>query len=303
MELKKLIEDYLTFLSVEKGLAKNSLVSYQFDLKKYLEYLVDLGKSDFSSVTHQDLTNLLFQLKERGLSAASIARHLSAIRGLHHYLVREGIIKEDVTDRVGSLKLWKRLPEFLSVDEVEQLLSAPNVKTDQGFRDRTSLEVLYATGMRVSELIHLRLQDLDLSAGVIRCLGKGAKERLIPLGRQAQKWLERYLLAIRPKFDKARSSAVFLTRRGKEMTRQNFWILLKRYIRHCHIKKRVTPHTLRHSFATHLLERGADLRIVQELLGHSDIATTQIYTHLHTSRLKRIYEQFHPHSQKNFSLS
>lgn len=292
--LSQPVESFFVFLSVEKGLAQNSLVSYHFDLEKYQYYLCELGKKDLSSVTHDDLIRFLFYLKDRGLSASSISRHLSAIRGLHRYLVREGRLKEDVTERMDSLKLWKYLPEFLSVGEVEQLLSVPDIRRDQGIRDRTALEVLYATGMRVSELVNLRTGQVDLMAGVIRVVGKGNKERLVPFGRQAQKWLRRYLSNVRPKVDKKKSTDLFLTHRGKRMTRQNFWILLKRYLHQCRIQKHVTPHTLRHSFATHLLERGADLRVVQELLGHADISTTQIYTHLQTSRLKKIHTEFHP---------
>lgn len=293
------MESFLAFLSVEKGLAKNSLVSYRFDLGKYLVYLSNLGKNDLSEVTHENVTDFLFYLKDKGLEATSIARHLATLRGLHHHWVREGKLKTDVTDRVDSLKLWKRLPDFLSVEEVERLLAVPDIHADQGIRDRTALELLYATGMRVSELVTLKTQQLDLTVGIIRVIGKGSKERFVPVGKQAQKWLQRYLTAVRPRIDKKKSPDLFLTNRGKGMTRQNFWTLLKRYLRQCRIQKHVTPHTLRHSFATHLLERGADLRVVQELLGHVDISTTQIYTHLETSRLKKIHEQFHPRSGKN----
>ena len=294
--MKEEIESFLAFLAVEKGLAKNSLVSYRFDLKKYQQYLTDLGKQSFSTVTHDDLTSFLFHLKDKGMEATSITRHLTAIRGLHRFLVREGKLKEDVTERVDSLKVWKRLPDFLSVEEVEYLLATPDIRADRGIRDRTAMEVLYATGMRVSELVNLTTEQLDLMMGIIRVVGKGSKERLVPIGRQAKKWLERYLTMTRPKFDKGKSSDLFLTNRGRKMTRQNFWTLLKRYLRQCQIQKHVTPHTLRHSFATHLLERGADLRVVQELLGHVDISTTQIYTHMETSRLKKIHEDFHPRS-------
>lgn len=297
--LSQPVEDFFVFLSVEKGLAKNSLVSYRFDLEKYLAYLSKLGKNDLSEVTHENVTDFLFHLKDKGLQATSIARHLASLRGLHRYLVREEKLKSDVTDRVDSLKLWKRLPEFLSVEEVERLLAAPDIQADQGIRDRTALELLYATGMRVSELVTLKTQQLDLTVGIIRVIGKGSKERLVPVGKQAQKWLQRYLTTVRPRADKKKSPDLFLTNRGKGMTRQNFWTLLKHCLRQCRIQKHVTPHTLRHSFATHLLERGADLRVVQELLGHVDISTTQIYTHLETSRLKKIHEQFHPRSARN----
>ncbi|MBI1976812.1 MAG: site-specific tyrosine recombinase XerD [Candidatus Omnitrophica bacterium] len=293
------LEGFLAFLSVEKGLSKNSLVSYRFDLIQYFQYLTKIKKLDLSLVKHEDLTNFLFHLKDQGMEASSIARHLSAIRGLHRYLVREGTLKNDITEKVDSLKLWKRLPEFLTVEEVEKLLAAPDLKTDQGIRDRTALELLYATGMRVSELVNLKMEQLDMMVGIVRVFGKGSKERLVPVGKQAQKWIQRYLTVVRPQFDKKRSSDLLLTNRSKGMTRQNFWTLLKRYLRQCRIQKHVTPHTLRHSFATHLLERGADLRVVQELLGHVDISTTQIYTHLETSRLKKIHEQFHPRSGRN----
>lgn len=293
--MKELIKEFLDYLSIERGLSKNTLDSYGRDLRKYANYLKANGNENPGNVKRQDIQNFLFKLKESKLNASSIARNLVAIKVFHRYLMVQRYIKEDVTSVLETPKLWKTLPDVLDLNEVEAILERPNVRNKQGVRDRATLELMYATGMRVSELVNLKLTDLHMDAGFVKCVGKGQKERIIPIGRKAKEALRKYLKKARLKFLKrGESNALFLTRLGKPMSRQSFWMMIKRYVREAKIKKRVTPHTLRHSFATHLLQRGADLRIVQELLGHANISTTQIYTHINKERLKQIHQKYHP---------
>jgi len=293
--MKELIKEFLDYLSVERGLSKNTIESYGRDLDKYISFLKSKAIESLDSVKRQDIQNFLMYLKEKGLNASSIARNLVAIKIFHRFLVSQRCIKEDVTSVLEAPKLWKTLPEVLDLSEVEALLGKPNIRDRQGQRDKAALELMYATGMRVSELVNLKLNDLNLDVGFVKCLGKGRKERIIPVGRKAKEALKKYLEKARPKFIKrGDANALFLTRLGRPMTRQSFWLMIKHYVRNARIKKRVTPHTLRHSFATHLLQRGADLRIVQELLGHANISTTQIYTHINKERLKQIHQKYHP---------
>jgi integrase/recombinase XerD len=293
--MKKLLEEFFNFLSVEKGLSKNTLSSYRNDLNKYISYLEN-NKIDFiDKVKRSDITNFLMSRKDKGILAISISRNLVAIKGFHRFLLRENFIGEDVTSVLEAPKLWKRLPDTLNIDEVLKLLKSPNVREKQGIRDRAALELLYATGMRVSELVNLRLSDLNLDVGFVKCIGKGQKERIIPVGKFAIDWLKKYLDKTRPIFLKNKQNEkLFITRYGRNISRQTIWKLIKKYASVARIKKRLSPHTLRHSFASHLLERGADLRIVQEMLGHSNIATTQIYTHIDRGRLKMIHQKYHP---------
>jgi integrase/recombinase XerD len=236
----------------------------------------------------------MFQ-KDKHLSANSISRSLVAIKTFHRFLTRERHIKEDVTNVLDSPRLWKNLPETLSVSEVEEIIKTPNTRNWLGLRDKAILELMYATGLRVSEIVNLNIDSINMDVGFLRCIGKGNKERIVPIGEQARKALVRYLSRARVKIKNAQSSnTLFLSRLGKGISRQSFWKMIKKYTRIAGIKKDITPHTLRHSFATHLLERGADLRVVQEMLGHSDISTTQIYTHINKERLKSIHHQFHP---------
>ena len=287
------ITDFLTYLSVEKGLAENSLLAYRNDLNKYTTFLSRRKAYDLDQVTREHITQFLFQEKERKQASSSIARTLVAVKLFHRFLVKEGFLKRDVTDLMESPKLWKRLPQFLSIQEVDALLRAPNAKKSSGIRDRAILELMYATGMRVSELVGLRTEDLNLEARFLKCLGKGSKERIIPLGRAAKEAVEHYLNKVRPNC--ATNDQLFVgMKRSERFTRQAVWQMIRRYAKEARIKKRIMPHTLRHSFATHLLERGADLRVVQELLGHADISTKQIYTHVSCDRLRSIHEQFHP---------
>jgi integrase/recombinase XerD len=289
-----LIDGFFEHLVVERGLAQNSLEAYRRDLERYIGYLKSRRKQA-TALDRAEVPRYLLALREAGLGPRSVARHLSAIRQFHRFLVREGHASEDPTSHLESPRPWHRLPTVLSSDEVDRLLACSERTTPQGLRDRAMLELLYASGLRVSELVGLRLADLDLAVGVVRVLGKGHKERLVPLGDAAAQSLRAYLADGRPRLEKRRPSPhLFLGRHGRGLTRQMFWQLLRRSVRAAGITKPVTPHTLRHSFATHLLERGADLRSVQLMLGHADIGTTQIYTHLTRAHLKAIYDKHHP---------
>jgi len=289
-----LLDRFLEHLVVERGLAQNTLDAYRRDLTRYAAYLRG-RKQAVTALDRTVIPRYLLALREAGLNPRSVARHLSAIRQFHRFLVREGIVTEDPTAHLESPRPWRRLPGVLSRAEVERLLAPRPLQSPQAFRDRAMLEVLYASGLRVSELVGLRLSDLDFNVGVVRVLGKGNKERLVPLGDAAIESLRAYLTQARPLLERRRAVPhLFLGRHGRGLTRQMFWILLRRYVRAAGITKRVTPHTLRHSFATHLLEGGADLRVVQLMLGHADIGTTQIYTHVSRARLKAIHAKYHP---------
>ena len=291
----KELEEFLNYLTVEKGLAVNTISSYRRDLNKYIKYLEENNITSFSKTKRQNITNFMLYLKDKGLNSNSISRALVAIKMLYRYLVNERYLKEDVTGVISLPKLWRKLPEVLSPEEVENLLRSPNLRTKQGLRDKAVLELMYATGMRVSEIASLKLNDLNLDMGFVKCTGKGEKERIIPLGSYASRALSRYLDKLRPRLLKQKDqSSLFLSRLGRKISRQTFWKAIKIYAKKAKIKKEISPHTLRHSFATHLLERGADLRTVQEMLGHSDISTTQIYTHINKERLKQIHRKFHP---------
>ena len=293
--MKDNITQFLDYLSLERGLAENTLVSYERDLDKFSDYMKKNGMASFNEVKKSDVTDFMLSEKDKGLSANSIARGLTAIKTFFRFLAREGFLKIDVTSVIETPKLWKHLPDSLSSDEVDKMLSKPNLKDWMGTRDKACLELMYATGMRVSEVVNLNLLDANLDLGVVKCLGKGSKERIVPLGKTAVLAVRRYLEKVRPGLAKSGSEkGLFLTRLGRKMTRQMFWKIIKSYAKKARIDKNITPHTLRHSFATHLLERGADLRSVQEMLGHANISTTQIYTHINKERLKMIHRQFHP---------
>lgn len=288
------IDRFLEHLVIERGLAQNSLEAYRRDLARYATYLKG-RPNQATALDRVEVPRYLLVLREAGLSPRSVSRHLSAIRQFHRFLVREGHATEDPTAHLESPRPWRRLPTVLSSEEVDRLLAPREATSPQALRDQAMLEVIYASGLRVSELVGLRLADLDLTVGVVRVLGKGDKERLVPVGDVAVASLRAYLTHGRPRLEKRRASPhLFIGRHGHGLTRQMFWQLLKRYVGAAGIMKRVTPHTLRHSFATHLLERGADLRSVQMMLGHADIGTTQIYTHLSRAHLKAIYDKHHP---------
>ncbi|HET6439011.1 MAG TPA: site-specific tyrosine recombinase XerD [Anaeromyxobacter sp.] len=286
---------FLAHLRVEKGLAPNSVESYGRDVRAYLTALAKMGITSWGQVGRGEVRAHLTGLLRAGLSARSQARALSAIRGLHRLLLRDGIASSDPTEEVDSPRAGRRLPTLLSREEVERLLVAPDPRTPAGVRDRAMLELLYATGLRVSELVSLRLNDLDLEARVLLARGKGTKERLVPVGAPAAQAVKAYLSAARERILRGRRSPdLFVTPRGLRLTRQGFAKLLGRWGRAAGIRRAISPHKLRHSFATHLLEGGADLRAVQAMLGHADVTTTQIYTHVDRTQVKRLYERFHP---------
>ena len=293
--MKALIDEFLNYLTVEKGLSKNTISSYRTDLVHFMEHLAAKGIADIDRIKRQDITDYMLSLKDRGISGNSISRALVAIKMFYKFLVQERLAKDDVPGILESPKLIRPLPNVLAISEVDKLLAAPDIRDWMGIRDKAALELMYATGMRVSEMVDLAVDGLNLDVGFIKCKGKGSKERIVPLGKKAKEALARYLEKVRPKLLKSKQdSHVFLSRLGRKISRQSFWKMIKKNARLARIKKEIMPHTLRHSFATHLLERGADLRVVQEMLGHADIATTQIYTHINKERLKSIHRQFHP---------
>ncbi|CEG27724.1 tyrosine recombinase XerD [Bacillus sp. B-jedd] len=291
------LKDFIHFLMVEKGLSQNTLIAYERDLKNYLRHLKAVNETaSLDEIQRTHIMQFLGVLKAEGKSAKTIARHVASIRSFHQFLLRDKAAEHDPTVHIESPQLERTLPKVLSMQEVEILLEAPGKQDHFGLRDKAMLEILYATGIRVSELIGLNMDDLHLSMGFLRCIGKGNKERIIPVGRTAAEALEMYLSKGRPRFisKKVKEDALFLNHQGKRLTRQGFWKILKKLSLEAGIDKDLTPHTLRHSFATHLLENGADLRAVQEMLGHSDISTTQIYTHVTKVRLRDVYSKFHP---------
>lgn len=286
------LEEFLNYLVVEKGLAANSIDAYRQDLRQYREFLAHKKVKDLSRVKRDEIVNFLLREKDRGLETSSLARRLVAVKLFHRFLVREGRLREDITSVLESPRIWKRLPQFLTLQEMKKILQMPQVKRPSGIRDQAFLELLYASGMRVSEATGLRLEDVNLESAFAKCRGKGGKERIVPLGKVAIESLRQYLEKVRSKLPP--SEFIFIGPRGNPLTRQRVWQLIRKYAREAGIQKRITPHTFRHSFATHLLERGADLRVVQELLGHADIATTQIYTHVSRDHLKSVHARFHP---------
>ena len=292
MNSKDHIDRFLDALWMERGVSDNTLAAYRSDLQKYALWL-DKNKYEMVNAQEGHLRSYLSSMK--GRTARTMARHLSSLRSLYGYFVREGIMKHDPSTRIEAPKLGRQLPKFLTEVEVEALLNAPDTGTLLGLRDRAMLEILYATGLRVTELIGLQSGQVNLRQGVVRVLGKGNKERLVPLGEESIEWLDRYLQDARSELLKESiCDTLFLTRRGTVMSRQAFWYLIKRYAVVAGINKTISPHILRHAFATHLLNHGADLRVVQMLLGHSDISTTQIYTHIAQERLKNLHAEHHP---------
>ena len=287
--------DYLHYLKVERGLSENTIASYGIDLKLFLEYLRENEIPSFKQVNKEVIVNYMQSEKNNNKANSSILRSVSSLRKFFQYLAQEKIIEKDPMLLIDTPKKKQHLPQVLTKEEVEKLLHSPNTGQVLGLRDRAMLELMYATGLRISEIINLKLEDLHLTMGTLQTLGKGHKERIVPVGDEAIKWVNRYLEEARPKLLKQkRSNYLFLNFHGNNLTRQGVWKNLKAEVRKVGIQKNITPHTLRHSFATHILENGADLRIVQELLGHADISTTQIYTHLSNKQLADIYNRAHP---------
>ncbi len=294
--MSPLIEEYLNFCRVEKGLAANSLAAYRRDLERLARFCSARGRTP-QAAGGEDLRGFLDSLYQAKLSSRSIARYLTSARNFYLYLLRQKTIQADPTAQITAPRQWKQLPKFLTLEEVDRLLEAPDAATPLGSRDRAMLQLLYATGLRVSELVHLKLAHLNPELGVLRALGKGNKERLVPVGRTALEAVESYLNDGRPRLLKGKASEyLFVTARGGAMVRQTFWHQLRKYGLQARITRSLTPHVVRHSFATHLLERGADLRSLQLMLGHADISTTQIYTHVLRDRLRQVYDQHHPRS-------
>ncbi|WP_062356143.1 site-specific tyrosine recombinase XerD [Bacillus kwashiorkori] len=292
------IQDFLHFLIVEKGLSENTIAAYRRDLTNYAKFLqMELQLNHFNEVTRSHILQYFAKCKKDGKSSKTLARYVASIRSFHLFLLRDKVTDQDPTVHIESPQVDVKLPRVLSVAEVDALLKAPDMSQMYGIRDQAMLELLYATGMRVSELLQLNKDDVHLTMGFVRCIGKGNKERIIPIGEHAIHAVKQYITAARPKLmskNKPNTEALFLNHLGNRLSRQGFWKILKQLAEKAGIEKDLTPHTLRHSFATHLLENGADLRAVQEMLGHADISTTQIYTHVTKTRLKEVYKQFHP---------
>ncbi len=295
--MKDGITDFIHFLTVEKGLAKNTLISYERDLNSYMKYVVHVDQvKSWNEVGRASIVGFLMSLKEEGKSSRTIARHIASIRSFHGFLLRDKQTDHDPSVHIDTPQKEQTLPKVLSMEEVEALMESPKGNDGYGQRDQAMLEIMYATGMRVSELISLDVTDVHSAMGFVRCVGKGNKERIIPIGSTALQAVERYLQDGREKLVRKdrKTEALFLNHQGNRLSRQGFWKILKKLSMQANIQKDLTPHTLRHSFATHLLMNGADLRSVQEMLGHADISTTQIYTHITNTRLKDVYTKFHP---------
>ena len=293
--MEQILNQFLNYLIVEKGLSKNTLMAYSHDLTRFLDHLRQKGIQDILKVGKFDVRSFLLTLKKQRFSTRTIVRYLVAIRTFFRFMIQEGILEVNPVEELESPKMAKTLPKILTLKEVDQLLEQPNSQIPLGVRDRAMLEMLYATGMRVSELVQLRMNQVNLEGGYVLVYGKGSKERIVPLGSEVMKWVDLYLKTARIKLAKGGESPfLFITRSGKGMSRQRFWRMIKVYGQRAGIRKRITPHLIRHSFASHLLERGADLRSVQMMLGHVDISTTQIYTHVTGERLKKIHQRYHP---------
>ena len=296
--MKALIQEFSDYLRIEKRNSPHTVSAYRRDLSRFS---AELAGQKVDSVTTANIRDFLISLREQGLSPASVARSLSSIKSFFKYLCQDKQFQDNPAEILETPKRWRKLPDVLSSEDVDNLLKCPDLESVLGLRDKAMLEILYASGLRVSELINLQVSQLDMQVGYLRTLGKGSKERIVPIGAMAKRAVENYILNSRPALvssrkDGGKSEQLFVTRRGRGMTRQGFWKLLKGYVSQANIRASVSPHTLRHAFATHLLERGADLRSVQQMLGHSDISTTQIYTHILGKRMLEIHQQFHPRS-------
>ncbi|MDT3695127.1 MAG: site-specific tyrosine recombinase XerD [Ignavibacterium sp.] len=294
--METFIKEYLAYLKLEKNLSDNTINSYKNDLEAFKDFLNNKGVDDPDDITSAHLNDFFKLLNELGLVGSSAARYFSSLKGFFLYLILNKYILKNPVEKVSAPKVSKKLPGVLDVSEVEKILSMPDISSKLGLRDKAILELFYACGTRVSELINLKVNDLFLNDDVIRVLGKGSKERLIPIGSSAVRWVKEYLSKARPLLMKKIKSEnyLFLNSRSTKLSRMGVWKIIERYVKEADIKKDVHPHTFRHSFATHLLEGGADLRAVQEMLGHADISTTQIYTHIDRDYIKQIHKQYHP---------
>ena len=289
------VDIYLNFLAVEKGVSPNTLEAYSRDLKRYVEFVEQEGIKGIREIYSDTVISFLGNLKDSGLAASSVNRSLAAIRGFYLYLLTEKVIDENPVANIELARVWMHLPDTLSREEMNLLLKQPGTKTPLAVRETAMLELLYATGIRVSEIVSLSMSNINWQAGYLIVVGKGNKERIVPIGRAAFDCLTRYVESSRRKLSGKRSvNTIFLNRSGTGLTRQGFWKIIKKYVKKAGLQKKIYPHTFRHSFATHLLEGGADLRSVQVMLGHADISTTQIYTHVTRERLKKIHKKYHP---------
>lgn len=294
--MTEILRTYIHHLKLEKNASENTVASYQLDLNRYLDYMGYRGFLEFSKITEKNIVKFLNSLVETGLSPRTVARSISSIKMFHRFLLSEGVAKSNPAENLDTPKLSKTLPDVLNQDEIDLIINQPNKVDPAGIRDRAILETLYATGMRVSEIITMKQRDIYCDEGIVRVFGKGSKERLVPIGRSALEWIKKYREEVRPGIASSGRGrdALFLNMRGSPISRMAVWNMVKSYTAKAGIKKDVHPHTFRHSFATHLLEGGADLRAVQEMLGHSDISTTQIYTHIDREYLKEVHKTFHP---------
>ncbi|NLJ76046.1 MAG: site-specific tyrosine recombinase XerD [Peptococcaceae bacterium] len=292
--MDQLLDEFLYHLTVERGLAENTLQSYQSDLAAYLAFLRQEEINCLELVDRNTVMTYIYRLQLKGRSPATISRRLASLRSFYKFLIREELLEQDPTTDLESPKQRQKLPRVLTIAEVDLLLKQPKTEEPAGLRDRAMFELLYATGIRVSELVSLNLDQVHIDQGFIRCFGKGEKERIVPVGDIATRYLREYLARGRCKLVRGNNPSFFLNHHGRRLTRQGFWKIIKKHARLAGIAKDVTPHTIRHSFATHLLENGADIRSVQAMLGHADISTTQIYTHLSRNKLKDIYDRTHP---------
>ncbi|HYU16203.1 MAG TPA: site-specific tyrosine recombinase XerD [Candidatus Acidoferrum sp.] len=295
------VHEFLAALQTERGASLHTLAAYRRDLAGFTAALRRAGRSVHTARVG-DLTEYLAGLRRRGLGARSTARHLSAVRGLYRFLVGTGEIRRDPTEHLEAPRPPRRLPRTLSVEDAAALVESPDLSATEGLRDRAMLELLYASGLRASECLTLRMDDLNVTAGYVMATGKGSRQRLVPVGVHALRWVQRYVATSRPGFvRRGEPGVLFLNRSGRPLSRQGLWVIIKRAARRAGIRSSVSPHTLRHSFASHLLERGADLRSVQAMLGHADISTTQIYTHLSSSAVRAMYRKFHPRAVRRAS--
>lgn len=289
------MDSFLDYVSLERGLSKNTRAAYADDIVRFIDFLSKLGVTSVNDVTRKHILDHLMAEKARGLSANSLSRHLVSLKVFFRWLAQEGMLGVNVAETMDSPKVWKMLPGVLTPKEIDRLFEVPDVKTPLGLRNRAILELFYASGLRVSEMAGLQLTDLHFDEHFLRCIGKGRKERVVPVARTAIKWVKRYLDEVRPQLSPGvQEQTVFLSLRKQPMSRKTIWDMIKKCARDAGITKTVYPHSLRHSFASHLLANGAELRIIQEMLGHADIATTQIYTHVDPDRLKGVHRQFHP---------
>ena len=294
--MQEFLKEYLTYVRLEKNLSENSVLSYKNDLSKFIMYLKKTGIEDLNKVTPLTISEYFNKQRRLEMSGSTSSRYLSALKGFFSYLYDQSYVENDPTDILKSSRRRRKLPSVLTVNEINKIFKCPDTSTLLGLRDRAMLELCYSSGLRVSELINLKINDLLFGDEVIRVLGKGSKQRIVPVGKSAVKWVTEYLKSARPSLEnKIRSqNIIFLNRRGTKLSRMGIWKIFNRYTKEAGIKKEVHPHTFRHSFATHLVEGGADLRAVQEMLGHSDISTTQIYTHIDRDFVKQVHKDFHP---------